>query len=113
MLAIVRSLRAAPRLACAAAGTSFSSSFVQATRTYSLDTSTLANPEEVLHRDSGYLSEGEREDLLVKFLSEDNMSRKESINAELTRIREAFAVHPFDTGSTSVQVALLTRKIQA
>lgn len=55
----------------------------------------------------------ENEDLVVKYLSEANMSRKELVREECTRVRQDFALHDFDSGSSPVQVALLTVKIKA
>lgn len=115
MIAVFRSLQAAPRLACTAAGTWFSASLTQATRGFKTDatSSSISEDTSVLYRMDGHLHDKEREDLVVQFLSEDNMSREELVKTELVRIREAFAIHEFDSGSTPVQVASLTFKIKA
>jgi small subunit ribosomal protein S15 len=148
MLTILRSLQAAPRYACTAAGTTFSAALLQATRGYSNDAASSAfekggkgaktglptlddvnldvddfalekliqqvkaSPNKSVSEDL-FEEEREREDLVVKYLSEDNMSRKELVHEEMTRVRENFKLHDYDTGSTPVQVALLTVKIKA
>lgn len=49
--------------------------------------------------------------LVAQYLSKDSMSREELVKERLTKVRELFATHDTDCGSSAVQVASLTAKI--
>lgn len=50
--------------------------------------------------------------LVQQYLSTDNMSKRELHKVAMEQIRKKFETHEFDSGSSQVQVALLTYKIQ-
>ncbi|KAK3242062.1 hypothetical protein CYMTET_48222 [Cymbomonas tetramitiformis] len=50
--------------------------------------------------------------LVEQYMSIDNMSKQELHKVAMEQIRKNFETHEFDSGSSQVQVALLTYKIQ-
>jgi len=127
MLGILNSLKAAPLAASTAAVTTFRCGLLRAARGYSVEnvgtpSSTRPVPPPIVldydddsedEEEVHFIEEHANEDLVIKYLSEDNMSRAEVVKEELTRVRESFSVHETDTGSTAVQVATLTAKIKS
>merc|ERR1711957_493320 len=59
----------------------------------------------------GNINWNPKPDLVVQYLAVDNMSHKDIVHTTLKAVREDFASHESDTGSSQVQVALLTTKI--
>jgi len=133
MFRIMTSPQAVPRVACTAAVSTFRDGLLRAARGYSSVTTSgmktgVVNPlDNVESSDSEFVTDDESTDedellwgnadydvdLVIKYLSEENMSRADKLKEELTRVRSAFKMHGADTGSTSVQVALLTTKIKS
>lgn len=51
--------------------------------------------------------------LVARYLALDNRNRADTLKAEMAAVRDSFKRHDYDTGSSQVQVAALTRKIAA
>ena len=62
---------------------------------------------------SAALDGAEKPDLVDAYLSLENAASADEITAKLRAIREDFARFPGDTGSTEVQVAVLTARISS
>lgn len=51
------------------------------------------------------------DDLLTKYYSEEQLSSKERLKLEISKLKEQFQTHEYDTGSPQVQIAILTARI--